>query len=82
MSETRTHVGAGGRIVIPADWRRNLGIDIGDEVVLLLGDEGVLVLTPAQALRRAQAIVARHVPKGTRLSRSLIRDRRREAGRG
>jgi AbrB family looped-hinge helix DNA binding protein len=79
MPETRTKIGTGGRVVIPARYRKRIGVDVGDDVVLVLDGEEVRLLTPRQAVRRAQALVRRHVPAGTRLSDELIEDRRREA---
>jgi AbrB family looped-hinge helix DNA binding protein len=68
-------------LVIPADYRRSLGIKPGDEVVLLLRDGEVRMLTPAAAIKAAQALVRDHVPKSRRLSDELIRERRAEAAR-
>lgn len=82
MSETKTHLGPGGRIVIPARWRRLLGIGPGDEVILLLEEDGLRLLTPSQAVRRAQRLVRAHVRKGRRLSQELIAERRAEVRRG
>ncbi len=81
MPETRSKIGAGGRVVIPADYRKALGVEEGDEVVLLLDGDQVRILTPRQAVGRAQALVRRHVPAGIRLSRELIEERKREARR-
>ena len=82
MNENMTHMGVGGRIVIPAAHRRTLGLKPGDEVVLLLEDEEVRVMTPRRAVRRAQALVRRYVPKGRRLSEELLRERQEETRRG
>ncbi len=79
MNECRTRIGKGGRVVIPAPWRHALRVDAGDEVLLVLEEDSIRVLTPAQAVRRAQAIVWRHVPAGRRLSEELVAERRREA---
>ncbi len=79
---TSTRVAAGGRIVIPASYRKALGIKPGDDVVLQL-EEGVIRLySRAQALHRLQERVARAVPKGVSLAKELIRERRHEARRG
>jgi len=59
-----------------------MGLRPGDEVVLVLEEDGLHVLTAEQAIRRAQARVRRHVPAGRRLSDELIADRRTEAERG
>ncbi len=81
MAGIRTRIGQNGRLVIPADYRRTLGIKTGDEVVLLLLDSEMRTLTRAAAIKEAQALVRRHVPRNRRLSDELIRDRRAEAAR-
>ena len=79
MTEVKTRIGLGGRIVIPARYRKTMGTKVGDEVVLLLEGGTVRVLTPRQAVRRAQALVRRYVPSGRSLADELLEDRRREA---
>jgi len=36
-------LGKAGRLVIPAEFRRELGLEDGDELILRLDDEGLLV---------------------------------------
>jgi bifunctional DNA-binding transcriptional regulator/antitoxin component of YhaV-PrlF toxin-antitoxin module len=72
----------GGRLVIPADYRKALGVDVGDELVLVLEEGSLRVSTPREAIRRAQAVVRSYVPAGKRLSDELIKERRRESRRG
>ena len=81
MAKVLTKLGEGGRLVIPAEYRRELGVETGDELVLLLEDRSIRVLTPREAIRRAQAIIRSYIPEGPRLSDELIEDRRREAER-
>ena len=81
MSDVATKISAGGRIVIPADFRRELGADVGDEVILRLVDGEIHVLTKAQAVRKAQALVRRSVAKDRSLFKELLQERRKEAKR-
>ncbi len=81
MSDVKTRVGAGGRIVIPAEYRKALGLKPGDEVVLVLEDGEVRLLTPKQTIQRAQALVRRYVPEGRALVEELLQERREEAAR-
>jgi AbrB family looped-hinge helix DNA binding protein len=81
MSDVATKISAGGRIVIPADFRRELGADVGDEVILRLVDGEIHVLTKAQAVRKAQALVRRSVAKDRSLVKELLQERRKEAKR-
>jgi AbrB family looped-hinge helix DNA binding protein len=81
MPETRTKIGAGGRIVLPAEFRRALGLKLGDEVLLILDDDGLRILTPKQAIAQAQALVRKYIPSGKSLAAELIAERRKEAKR-
>ncbi len=79
MNTTRARIVDGGRIVIPAEFRKALGVQPGDEVILRLEDGEMRVLSPRQAIRRAQQLVRRFVPEGRSLSDELIAERRAEA---
>ncbi len=82
MSESRkVKIGRGGRIVIPAAYRRALGLEEGDEVTLRLDQDEVRIVSQPADLRRAQALIARYVPPDVRLVDELIAERRREAAR-
>jgi len=74
-------MGQSGRVVIPGEYRRRLGLRSGDEIILHLDEEGLHLYTPAQAVARAQALVRRYVPEGRSLSDELISERREEAAR-
>lgn len=73
-------------MIIPAEVRRTLGFEDGDEVILHVDEDGLRISTPAQAISRAQALVRRYVPEGSDLSGELLADRRAEVeaehGRG
>lgn len=76
-----TKVNQQGRIVIPAECRAAAGIKPGDRLLVEAIGEGELRLrTPAQALKAAQEIVARHA-SGRDLVSELIAERRKEARR-
>jgi bifunctional DNA-binding transcriptional regulator/antitoxin component of YhaV-PrlF toxin-antitoxin module len=81
MTGIRRRIGQNGRLVIPVVFRRALGVKTGDKVVLLLGESEVRMLTGAAAIKEAQAAVRRFVPKHSRLSDELIKERRAEAAR-
>jgi AbrB family looped-hinge helix DNA binding protein len=78
MNAIRTRLSRGGRIVIPAEFRRAMGIEVGQEVVLRLEDGELRVSTLAGAIRRAQDLVRRHVPPERSLVEELLAERRRE----
>ena len=78
---SRTKVGEGGRIVIPAEFRKALGLSIGDVVVIRLDGKELRIFTPAEGVRKAQEIIRKHVPQGVSLVDELIAERRAEAAR-
>lgn len=75
-----TKITQGGRIVIPAEYRQALGLHIGDEVIMQLEGEELRVLTPRQAVRRAQAVIRRYVPQDRSLADELVAERAATAG--
>jgi AbrB family looped-hinge helix DNA binding protein len=79
-TETRQRVNENGRVVIPASFRKALGINIGDEVVLRMEDDELRITTLKRRVERAQRLVLKHVKRGTSLVDELI-DERREAAR-
>jgi len=79
MLTDTARLGKAGRLVIPADLRRELGIEAGDELILRLDEEGLHVSTPAQALARAQDFVRGLRIEGRDLAAELIAERRQEA---
>jgi len=79
MSQTMTKLGAGGRIVIPAAHRKAMGLEPGDDVILILEDGDLRITSLQRAIKRVQALVQRYVPEGTLLSVELLADRRQDA---
>lgn len=70
-----------GRLVIPASCRKHLGLQPGQEVLLKLTKEGLLLTTFDQALKQFQDEVAGLAGPGTSLSDEVIADRRAEAAK-
>lgn len=78
----KAKINAQGRVVIPAPCREQAGLKPGDDVLIeVLGPGELRLRTKAEAVRKAQTIVARRVPKRRDLARELIKERRREAAR-
>lgn len=82
MNTLKTRMGEGGRIVIPVEYRRALGLEPGDEVILVLDDGDVRIMTPQRAVQRAQALVRRYIPEELDLVDELLQERRDEVTRG
>jgi antitoxin PrlF len=78
MIDVRTKLTEGGRIVIPAEYRQALGLQVGDELILHLEDGEVHIFTPRQAIKRAQELVSRYLPEDRSLADELIAERRAE----
>ncbi len=82
MIETaKARLTQGGRIVIPAAYRKALGLNVGDEVILRLDDGELRLFTRLQAIRRAQELMRRYIPDDRSLVDELIAERRAEAAR-
>lgn len=77
----RVKVSEGGRIVIPAELRQALGINVGDEVLVVLEDGEIRVMPASQAIRRVQEALAPYKPAGRSAVDDLIAERRAEAFR-
>jgi antitoxin PrlF len=78
-SKTRMRVNENGRVVIPASFRRALGINVGDEVILRIVDDELRITTLRRRLQRAQQLVRKHVKPSTSLVDELIAERHEAA---
>lgn len=78
---TTLRVSGGGRIVIPAEVRQRLGMEVGDDVVMTVQDDHATLMNAKAARRKAQEIVRQYVAPGVSLSEELMAERRREAER-
>jgi AbrB family looped-hinge helix DNA binding protein len=81
MLRHHARIAAGGRIVIPARLRQELGLRTGDRVILDVDDGELRLRSLDAAIRQAQELVAAYVPEGVSLADELIRERREEAAR-
>jgi AbrB family looped-hinge helix DNA binding protein len=80
MEETRMRVNENGRVVIPASFRKALGIHPGDEIVLRVEDDELRITTLKNRIRQAQKLVRRYLkPGGRSMSDELIAERREAA---
>ena len=80
-AETRTRVNENGRLVIPASYRKALGIRAGDEVILRMEDDELRITTMKRRIERAQRRIRQYVKPGVSLVDELIADRREAAKR-
>jgi AbrB family looped-hinge helix DNA binding protein len=79
--DTRIRVNENGRVVIPAPYRKALGIKPGDEVILRMEDDELRITTMQRRIERAQRRVRKYVKPGVSLVDELIAERREAAKR-
>ena len=81
MQDAKARLGDNGRLVIPAPYRKALGLQTGDEVVLRLVDGELRVISRRAAIKRVQDLVRSRGGEGRLLSEELLVERRAEAAR-
>jgi AbrB family looped-hinge helix DNA binding protein len=77
--EGRTRINQNGRVVIPAAFRRALGIKPGDTVLLRMENDELKMSSFRQRLAKAQEFVCKHIPPSVSLADELIAERRQAA---
>ncbi len=77
---TSTHIDKHGRIVIPAEYRKELGVECGDKVLLHMRDGRLEVYTLDNAIKRTQERMKKLTGGRTGLVDEFLADRRREWG--
>ena len=79
--EAKLKVNENGRVVIPAPFRKALGINAGDVIVLRMEDDELRITTMKQRIERAQRRARQYVKPGVSLVDELIAERREAAKR-
>ncbi len=77
--EARVRINENGRVVIPAAFRKALGIEAGDEVVLSIRDDELRITTQQRRIQRARRRARQYVKSGTSLVDELLAERREAA---
>ncbi|MEQ9235569.1 AbrB/MazE/SpoVT family DNA-binding domain-containing protein [Coleofasciculus sp. E2-BRE-01] len=57
MLQVKTKISKGGRVAIPAEYFNQLGLEVGDDVIVRLVDGEIRIFTLAQAIQQAQTWV-------------------------
>ena len=60
----RTAIGPGGRVVIPAAFRKALEVKEGDYIVMHMDGEELRVVNDEREFERAREVLAKYVPEG------------------
>ncbi|MGF3024057.1 AbrB/MazE/SpoVT family DNA-binding domain-containing protein [Methylobacterium aquaticum] len=81
MESRASKIVDGGKLVIPASFRREMGLQVGDTVVMEMVDGELRVRSRDAAIAEIQKLVRGLVPEGVCLSDELIADRRAEAAK-
>lgn len=68
----------GGKLVIPAGFRRALGLNVGDTVILDIADGQLNLRSRTSAVAEARRMMRDLVPDGESLVDELIAERRAE----
>jgi len=79
MLEARSIITEGGRIVIPSFMRKELNLNVGEEVIIKLEAGELHISTLKQAIKNAQAFVRRYNKHNISLKDALIASRRNES---
>ena len=75
----KAKVTEGGRIVIPAQMRKALGINVGKSVTLTLNEDGVRISTRENAIKRIDELMKDKIDPTRSIVDELIQERRVEA---
>ena len=79
MQSAHVRLGQNGRVVIPAEYRRAMGVKEGDEIVLVLENNSLRLMTVQTAVSQAQQLFSNLHGKAKRLSvDGFIAERRAE----
>jgi AbrB family looped-hinge helix DNA binding protein len=68
-----------GRVVIPAEIRKALGMEVGGTLNMRVEDGELRISTLRSRIRRAQERVRKYIPAGVSLSEQLSAERREAA---
>lgn len=82
LDQFRSKVSDAGRVVIPSAFRKQFDLGEGADIVITRSEYGVLITPLQQAIRRAQELVALHIPPEADLTADLRDLRDRDAFRG
>ncbi|HEX4498935.1 MAG TPA: AbrB/MazE/SpoVT family DNA-binding domain-containing protein [Thermoanaerobaculia bacterium] len=80
LASTKISVGPQGRLVIPSEIRRELGIAPGDVLIAMVDDQRLVLVKREAVLQRLRRRFA-HIPTGISLADELIAERRAESKR-
>ena len=81
MRSHTVEIAEGDALVIPARFRQELGLEVGESVMLDIADGELRVRSRHAVVANAQKLMRTLVPVGVSLTDELIQDRRADAAR-
>jgi AbrB family looped-hinge helix DNA binding protein len=81
LLRTTIRVADGGRIVIPAEVRERLGMEVGADLILTVEKDHATLMNAKAARRKARERVRRYIAPSVSLSKELMAERKAEARR-
>jgi AbrB family looped-hinge helix DNA binding protein len=79
MPAAKGKIVEGGRVILPAAFRKSMGLQKGDTVLIELHGEEVRIRPARSALRRLQEKLRDYAPASGSVADELIAERRQEA---
>lgn len=79
MHTERTIITEGGRIVIPSSMRKELGLEIGQEILLKIEDGEIHVSSYKNIIKAAQNKIKKYNKKNISLTDILFKTRKEES---
>jgi AbrB family transcriptional regulator, stage V sporulation protein T len=67
-----------GRVVLPAEMRKEFGIEDGAEVIFSRTEHGIEIKTLDEAIKQAQELCAKYIKPGVSLVDELRKERDRD----
>lgn len=77
--EIRLRLAENGRVVIPAQVRKELGVESGGEIILQREENGYRLSTRRQRIEEARRYLRRHAKPGGSVVEEFIAERREAA---
>jgi AbrB family looped-hinge helix DNA binding protein len=82
MNKHQTRMTREGRVLIPAELRKALGLTENEPLSVYAKDGEIRIVSRVQAIRQMQQRMAKYNRPGGSVVDELIRERRKEAARG
>lgn len=79
MQQQHTRIGEGGRLIIPAVYRKALDLHPGDELIIRIENGELRLFRQSQALQRIRAAVKKTITKKINHVEEFLADRKQDS---